>query len=73
MTYRNKKHGNLYEVLRICMDCNNTHRNDKAVIYTKKQGWFLKLRIILIRYLLPDELYVRNRDEFCEKFDEVVQ
>jgi len=71
MSYRNKKHGNLYEVITICTDCNNDRRNEKAIIYTKKQSWFTKFRAVIIRLLLPNDVYVRNTDEFCEKFDEV--
>ena len=73
MHHRNIKTKNLYLVIRNAINCNNTldSDDDQAIIYTRYEGRFIKLRLFIIRLLLPDSVFIRIESEFNEKFEEV--
>lgn len=73
MHYRNIKTKNRYLAIRRAMNCNNTRDNDddNCIIYTRYEGRFIKLRLFIIRLLLPDSVFIRIEKEFNEKFEEV--
>lgn len=74
MPYRNKKNNNLYLVIRNALNCNNNcGDDDQTVIYTRYEGKFIRLRLFIIRLLLPDSVFIRNESEFNEKFDEIIE
>lgn len=76
MSYVNKKTIGNYEVIRTVINCDNSAENpnsDYCVLYTRSEGRLLKLKLFLIRILLPDALFVRTETEFFQKFDEVTK
>ncbi len=73
MPYINNKTGNMYLVIRDAINCNNTRDNDddECIIYTRYEGRFIRLRLFIIRLLLPDAMFVRIEKEFNEKFTKI--
>lgn len=66
--YTNKKNKETYTVIiPSIIDCNNNNTCDtRAVLYSKKIGYFKRL---LLKWLLEDILlFIRKQDEFSEKF-----
>lgn len=70
MKYRNNKLGSTYRKVGEAIDCNNDRNNDLTVIYTRNEGLFLRLRLFLIKLLMPGEVFVRTYVEFNQKFTE---
>ena len=70
MKYRNNKLGSTYRKVGEAIDCNNDRNNDLTVIYTRNEGLFLRLRLFLIKLLMPSEVFVRIYVEFNQKFTE---
>ena len=73
MPYIHLKTENSYLLIRTAINCNNDNpiKHEECAIYTREQGWFIKLRLFIIRLLLPEAVYIRNMSEFKEKFDYV--
>lgn len=70
MRYRNKKLQSYYRKVVEGIDCNNDRNNDLTVIYTRDEGILLRLRLFLIKLLMPNEVFIRSYVEFNEKFIE---
>lgn len=68
MLYRNNKLGSHYRKVAECVDCNNDRNNDLTVIYTRNEGILLRLRLFIIKLLMPTEVFVRKYTEFHTKF-----
>lgn len=68
MHYRNNKLGSTYQVITTALDCNNDRNNDLTTLYTYNSGFLLKVRLFIVRLLLPDSLFIRKYTEFQEKF-----
>lgn len=68
MKYRNNKLGSRYRQVTEAIDCNNDRNNDLTVIYTRDEGFLIRLRLFLIKLLMPKEVFVRTYVEFNQKF-----
>lgn len=70
MSHIHLKTENEYEVIRTAINCNNDNpiKHEQCVIYTRKKGFLLNLRIFITQLFLPAEIYSRNISEFEEKF-----
>ena len=55
MTYKNKKNGHLYDFLAAGIDCTNSRDGTEVVVYSPQEN--------------PHLIYVRESEEFYEKFE----
>lgn len=55
--FRNNKNGNLYEMIDVATDCTNTRADTKVIIYSPVDT--------------PDKLFVREENEFSQKFTRI--
>lgn len=68
MKYRNNKLGSNYRQVAEAIDCNNDRNNDLTIIYTRDEGFLIKVRLFIIKLLMPKEIFVRTYVEFNAKF-----
>ena len=59
MIYKNKKTGNLYRLLAVATDCTNSRDSSNVIVYCPDDN--------------EHSIFVRDIDEFNDKFDPVTE
>ena len=71
LRFKNKKTGDIYVFLANGIDCTNSRDGSKLVIYVKNV--FLMLILSFLFSFIDYQIYVRDKDEFNEKFEPLKQ